>query len=111
MQTPARAGFTLRDRTGSAVPAEYHGGERRGLKAGVCRAPALGPGVLAPLADLMPSFLQEALLRVQEVRESVRPVILYRLPATAGARGRALAEVAGKGTDARRCFTAPGPKL
>lgn len=82
--------FTLRNLTGSEVPSEFYGGERSDLKAGVCRVEALDLGVLSPLAEVAPNFLQEELLRVQYVREAEPAAILDGLEATAGPRGPAL---------------------
>jgi len=82
--------FTLRNRTGSEEPAEVYGGERSDLKAGVCRVEELDLGVLSPLVDVAPNFLQEELLRVQDVQESEPAAILDGLAATAGPRGPAL---------------------
>ncbi len=82
--------FTLRNRTESAEPGDAYGGERSDLKAGICRVEELDLGVLAPLADVAPNFLQEELLRVQDVREMEPFTVLDRLEETAGARGPAL---------------------
>lgn len=82
--------FTLRDRTGSEDPGDFYGSDRSDLKAGVCQVKELDLGVLAPLADVAPTFLREELLRVQDVREVDPAAILDELEATAGARGPAL---------------------
>jgi len=82
--------FTLRNRTGSPDPGEAYGGERSRLSAGVCRVGELDLGVLSPLADVAPNFLQEELLRVEDVRETDPPAILDALEASAGERGPAL---------------------
>lgn len=82
--------FTLRNRTGSAEPAEYYGGERSDLKAGVCQVEELDLGVLSPLANVAPNFLQEERLRVQNVQESEPAAVLDQLEATAKSRGPAL---------------------
>lgn len=82
--------FTLRNRTGSTKPAEFYGGERSDLKAGICRVEELDLGVLAPLADAAPNFLREELLRVAHVQEMDRASILDGIEATAGERGPAL---------------------
>lgn len=82
--------FTLRNRTGSAKPGDAYGGERSDLKAGICRVEELDLGVLAPLADVAPNFLQEELLQVQDVREMNPSSVLDGLEETAGARGPAL---------------------
>jgi len=82
--------FTLRNRTGSEDPAEFYGGERSDLKAGVCKVEELDLGVLSPLADMAPNFLQEELLKVQDVREAEPAAILDGLEASADLRGPAL---------------------
>lgn len=82
--------FTLRNRTDSDDPADAYGGERSDLKAGICRVEELDLGVLSPLADVAPNFLQEELLQVQGVQEADPSEILDGLEATAGARGPAL---------------------
>jgi esterase/lipase superfamily enzyme len=82
--------FTLRNRTDSPDPREAYGGERSDLKAGLCHVGELGLGVLSPLADMVPNFLQEELLRVQSVQEMDPAAILDGLAATAGERGPAL---------------------
>lgn len=82
--------FTLRNRTGSDDPADYYGGERSDLRAGLCRVEELDLGVLAPLADVAPNFLREELLRVQAVEEADPDAILDGLEETAGEKGPAL---------------------
>lgn len=82
--------LTLRNGTDSAEPGKFYGGERSDLKAGVCRVGELDLGVLSRLADVAPNFLQEELLRVQDVRELEPAATLDGLEATAGARGPAL---------------------
>lgn len=82
--------FTLRNRTGSDDPADYYGGERSDLKAGLCRVAELDLGVLAPLADAAPNFLREELLRVRAVEEADPDAILGRLEEMAGEKGPAL---------------------
>jgi esterase/lipase superfamily enzyme len=82
--------FTLRNRTESAEPGDAYGGERSDLKAGICRVEELDLGVLAPLADVAPNFLQEELLRVQDVREMDPSTVLDGIEETAGERGPAL---------------------
>lgn len=82
--------FTLRNRTGSAEPGEFYGGERSGLKAGVCRVEGLDLGVLEPLADAAPNFLREELLRVRGVEETNPAAIFDGLETTAAGRGPAL---------------------
>jgi esterase/lipase superfamily enzyme len=82
--------FTLRNRTASTEPGKVYGGERSDLKAGMCHVGELDLGVLSPLADLAPNFLQEELLRVQAVREMDPPAVLDGLKSTARARGPAL---------------------
>ncbi|WP_244504683.1 hypothetical protein [Jannaschia faecimaris] len=82
--------FKLRNRTGSEAPAEFYGGERSELKAGVCNVGEVDLGVLAPLADVAPNFLREELLRVESVREINPTALLDGLEETAGARGSAL---------------------
>lgn len=82
--------FTLRNQTDSEKPEDFYGGERSDLKAGVCKVEQLDLGVLSPLADVAPNFLQEELLQVQDVREAEPAAILDGLEATAGVRGPAL---------------------
>jgi esterase/lipase superfamily enzyme len=82
--------FTVRNRTGSSEPGETYGGERSDLKAGVCRVGTLDLGVLSPLAEVAPSFMQEELLRVQDVRETDPTAVLDALEQNAGTRGPAL---------------------
>jgi esterase/lipase superfamily enzyme len=82
--------FTLRDRTGSSVPGEFYGSERSDLKAGICEVGEVDLGVLSPLASATPNFLQEELLRVQDVQEKDPAAVLDALEMTAGARGPAL---------------------
>jgi esterase/lipase superfamily enzyme len=81
---------TLRNRTGSPEPGEFYGGARSDLKAGFCQVGALDLGMLSPLAEAVPSFMKEELLRVQHVREMDRTAVLDALEETAGARGPAL---------------------
>ena len=81
---------TLRNRTGSRNPAEFYGGERSELKAGTCRVEDVDLGALSPLAEVAPSFLQEELLRIAEVREADPASLLDALERTAGPRGPAL---------------------
>lgn len=82
--------FTQRNRTGATEPGETYGGERSDLKAGLCRVENLDLGVLAPLADVAPNFLQEELLRVQSVQERGPSSVLDALADTSGERGPAL---------------------
>ena len=82
--------FTLRDKTGSTEPGKAYGGERSDLKAGHCRVGELDLGVLSPLAEMTPNFLQEELLRVVEVREAEPSAVLDGLEASAAERGPAL---------------------
>ncbi|MBF9058471.1 alpha/beta fold hydrolase [Rhodobacterales bacterium HKCCSP123] len=81
---------TLRNRTNSPEPGEAYGGERSGLSAGLCAVGELNLGVLSPLADMAPNFLEEELLRVQAVRVMDPEAVLDGLEATTGARGPAL---------------------
>lgn len=82
--------LTLRNRSGSTEPGKMYGSERSDLKAGICRVEELDLGILAPLADVAPNFLQEELLRVRDVKEMDPSAVLDGLEATAGARGPAL---------------------
>ena len=82
--------FTLRNRTGSPEPGETYGGERSNLKAGLCRVGAVDLGVLSPLAEAVPGFMREELLRVEEVRERDPATVLDGLEMTGSALGPAL---------------------
>lgn len=82
--------LTIRNRTGSDDPADFYGGDRSDLKAGLCRVEELDLGVLAPLAGVAPNFLREELLRVQTVEEADPAAILEGLEGTVGARGPAI---------------------
>lgn len=82
--------LTLRNRTDAAEPGEAYGGERSDLKAGLCRVAERDLGVLSPLADVAPNFLQEELLLVQDVQDMKPAAVLDRLVATADGRGPTL---------------------
>lgn len=79
--------LTLRNKTGSTEPGEAYGGERSDLKGGYCGVAARELGVLSPLADAVPSFMREELLRVEDAREAEPVTVLDGLEATAGAKG------------------------
>lgn len=89
LQSLEFAYLTRRNKCGSMKPGEVYGGERSDLKAGICRVEELDLGILAPLADVAPNFLQEELLRVRDVKEMDPSAVLDGLEATAGACGTA----------------------
>jgi len=77
--------LTLRERADSDDPEDIYGSERSDLKAGWCRVREIDLSVMAPLADSAPSFLREEFLRVDQVREKDRGVVLDKLQPIASA--------------------------
>jgi pimeloyl-ACP methyl ester carboxylesterase len=74
----------------------------------MCRVGELDLGVLSPLADVAPNFLQEELLRVQAVQEMDPPAVLDGLKSTAESVARrsmstATISTSKRAVAARRC--------
>lgn len=75
--------LTVRNRTDSTDPGEVYGDERSDLKAGWCRVRERDLSVLAPLAESAPSYIREEILRVDQVRQVDRRLVLDELQQTA----------------------------
>lgn len=76
--------LTLRNRTGATTPGQYYGDARSDLKAGWCEVRALDLELLSPLAETVPGFIQEELLRVGRLVETAPSAVLDALEDSAG---------------------------
>ncbi|MBS0124481.1 alpha/beta hydrolase [Thetidibacter halocola] len=78
--------LTLRDRTDSEDPGEAFGDERSDLKAGWCGVREVDLDVFTPLAEAVPAFVREELLRVAALRLASPAAVIASIEETANGR-------------------------
>jgi pimeloyl-ACP methyl ester carboxylesterase len=71
--------LTLRDKTGRHSPRNYYGEARGTLSAGFCHIAKMNLDLLSPVAEVVPFYVPEEILRVERIREMPVSDVLDRL--------------------------------